>query len=352
MILPRAFFAAAMAILFSALTVPPAVLASDTPDPATVTVAGDLQSELGCPGNWQPDCADTYLTFDAEDDVWQQVFNIPAGDWQYKAALNDSWTENYGAGAVRDGPNIGLNLGVPADVKFYYSHESHWITDNVNSVIAVAPGNFQSALGCSGNWQPWCLRSWLQDPDGDETFVFETSRLPAGNYETKVAHDESWAENYGAGGVPNGPNIPFSVPADCADMRFEYELSSHILTVSEAPPAAQPASVTMAGSFQDELGCPGDWQPWCSVTDLAFDADDQVWQGTFPIPAGNWEYKAALNGTWDVNYGENATQNGPNIGLSLRTTVRAASRTARTFRSRCPRPAPRSFSPMTRLRTC
>jgi pullulanase-type alpha-1,6-glucosidase len=316
MILNRVNFAKAMAIAFAALTAWPA-LASDTPDPSSVTVAGSLQSELGCPGDWQPDCAATHLGFDAEDDVWQSIFNVPAGTWEYKAALNDSWTENYGEGAQRDGPNISLDLGAPMDVKFYYDHETHWITDNVNSEIAVAPGSFQSELGCSGDWQPWCLRSWLQDPDGDEIFVFETSKLPAGSYETKVAHDEDWAENYGDGGVPGGANIPFNVPADCADMRFEYELSSHVLTVSEAPPAAQPASVTIPGSFQEELGCPGDWQPDCAVTHLAFDADDQVWQGVFSIPAGNWEYKAALNDSWDVNYGENATQNGPNIGLSL-----------------------------------
>jgi hypothetical protein len=28
--------------------------ASDTPPPLSVTVAGSLQSELGCPGDWQP----------------------------------------------------------------------------------------------------------------------------------------------------------------------------------------------------------------------------------------------------------------------------------------------------------
>ncbi len=291
--------------------------AGHTPEPSSVTVAGDLQEELGCPGDWQPDCAATQLGFDAEDGVWQGTFNVPAGSWQYKAPLNDAWDENYGAGAQRDGPNIPLDLGTATDVKFYYDHETHWITDNVNSVIAAVAGSFQGELGCSGDWQPWCLQSWLQDPDGDQTFVFETGRLPAGDYEAKVAHNEDWAENYGDGGVPGGANIAFNVPADCKDMRFSYELSSHVLDISEAPAPAQPASVTIAGSLQSELGCPGDWQPDCSATFLVFDAEDQVWQQTFGIPAGDWEYKAPLNGSWDVNYGANATRDGPNIGLSL-----------------------------------
>ncbi|MDY7095724.1 MAG: pullulanase-type alpha-1,6-glucosidase, partial [Acidobacteriota bacterium] len=319
----RGWLPMAIVLGLCALVVLPA-FGSDTPDPATVTVAGDLQEELGCPGDWQPDCAATYLTYDAEDDVWQQIFTVPAGNWQYKAPLNDAWTENYGLGGVRDGANIPLSLAAETDVKFFYDHKTHWITDNQNSTIVTAAGSFQSELGCSGDWQPWCLQSWLQDPDDDGTFVFETGRLPAGNYEMKAAHDEAWDENYGAGGVANGANIPFSVPADCADMRFEYDLASHVLTADTAPAIAQPGSVTIAGSLQSELGCPGDWQPDCAATHLAYDADDTVWQGSFALPTGDYEYKAAINDAWDENYGANATPNGPNIPLSLAdpTTVK------------------------------
>ena len=41
------------------------VLASHTPDPGIVTIVGDLQSEIGCPGDWDPACAATYLSYDA-----------------------------------------------------------------------------------------------------------------------------------------------------------------------------------------------------------------------------------------------------------------------------------------------
>ena len=146
------------------------------------------------------------------DDVWQGTFTVPAGSWEYKAALNDSWDENYGANAQPGGANIPLNLGASTPVKFYYDHKTHWVTDNQNSVIAVAPGSFQSELGCPGDWDPGCLRSWLQDPDGDGIYTFETTALPAGSYEGKVALNESWDVNYGQGGVQNGANIPFTVP--------------------------------------------------------------------------------------------------------------------------------------------
>ncbi|MEK7787203.1 MAG: alpha-amylase, partial [Chloroflexota bacterium] len=105
-----------------------------------------------------------------------------------------------------------------------------WITDNQVSVIAVAPGSFQSELGCSSDWDPGCLRSWLQDPDGDGIYIFETSALPAGSYEAKVALDESWDVNYGAGGVQYGSNIAFTVPAN-AHVTFFYNAASHILVI-------------------------------------------------------------------------------------------------------------------------
>jgi pullulanase-type alpha-1,6-glucosidase len=291
--------------------------AAHTPEPASVTLAGSLQQELGCSEDWQPACEATHLTFDADDGVWQGTFDVPAGNWEYKAPLNDAWTENYGANAALNGSNIPLNLDSAASVKFYYSHETHWITSNRNSLIAVAPGNFQSELGCSGDWQPDCLRSWLQDPDGDGIFTFSTRSIPAGSYEAKVAIAESWSENYGAGGEANGANIPFTVAADCAETVFSWNSTTKVLTIGAGGPPAQPNSVTIAGSLQSELGCSEDWQPACAATHLTFDAADGVWQGTFDVPAGSWEYKAPLNDSWDVNYGANATLNGPNIPLNV-----------------------------------
>lgn len=129
-------------------------VASDTPAPGSVTVVGSFQSEVGCAGDWDPACWATHLTYDESDGVWQGMFNIPAGSWEYRVALNDSWDESYGANANRNGANIYLNLSEPATVKFYYDHETHWITDDHNSIIAVVPGCFQSEMGASINLPP------------------------------------------------------------------------------------------------------------------------------------------------------------------------------------------------------
>jgi len=203
----------------------PAIGSADhTPDPASVAIAGSLQSELGCPGDWQPDCNATELAFDVADGVWQATFTVPSGDYEYKAALGDAWDENYGANAVANGANIALGLGADTDVTFYYDHETHWVTDDVNSAIATAAGSFQSELGCTGDWQPDCLRSWMQDPDGDGLYEFATDQIPAGSYEFKVARDEGWNESYPA------DNVAFTA-VDGNTVAFSYDLATNEVTV-------------------------------------------------------------------------------------------------------------------------
>ena len=49
------------AALLTLLLAAPAARADHTPVPGTVALVGSLQSELGCPGDWQPECPQTRL---------------------------------------------------------------------------------------------------------------------------------------------------------------------------------------------------------------------------------------------------------------------------------------------------
>src|SRR3954447_1094078 len=217
-----------VAVLASGLLIVTGGSASTTP--SAVTLVGDLQSEVGCPGDWDPGCGASHMTAPAKDGVYRFTANLPAGTFQYKVAIDDSWNENYGAHAASGGENVSLTLASPRTVHFFYHPVSHWITDDVTSRIVSAPGSYQSALGCPGDWDPSCLKSWLEDIDGDGTYTLTTSALPAGRYEFKVALNEAWDENYGSGGAENGPNVGFSVPTAQAKVAFSWNAVSHVPT--------------------------------------------------------------------------------------------------------------------------
>ncbi len=159
----------------------------------------------------------------------RRTFDVPAGDWEYKAPLNDSWDENYGLHAAPDGANIPLSLGAPRVGQVLLrprdplGHRQRQLGHRGRARQLPERARLRRRLG------PGCLRSWLQDLDGDGTYVFETTALPAGNYEAKVAINESWDENYGQGGVPDGANIPFTVPATAPTVTFTYVASTHVL---------------------------------------------------------------------------------------------------------------------------
>lgn len=217
-------------IIAGAVQGPTGDTTSETGD--TVGLPGTIQSALGCAGDWDPACEQTLMVLGEDDGVWQAAFELPAGDYEYKAALNGTWDENYGAGGERDGANITLSLAEATNVVFLYDPISHWITDSVNSLIVTAPGNYQAALGCPGDWAPDCLLSWMQDADGDGIYAFSTTVLPAGDYEVKAALNQTWDLNYGANAEANGPNIPFNVPADGSTVTFAFDSATNILTIT------------------------------------------------------------------------------------------------------------------------
>ncbi|HEV7609157.1 MAG TPA: pullulanase-type alpha-1,6-glucosidase [Steroidobacteraceae bacterium] len=224
----RAIMPLALAILAScALTVSAQTI------PASVGVPGSYQSEAGCGGDWDPACAATQLVYDANGDIWRNTFSIaPAGAFEYKVALNGTWDVNYGLHAEQNGANIPLaTTSSPQNVTFYYDHKTHWITNNVSSIIATVPGDFQSEIGCGGDWDPACFRSWLQDINDTSIYSFSTSAIPAGTYEAKVALNGSWDVNYGQGGVQNGANIGFTVPANGMDVVFQWNSTTKELRI-------------------------------------------------------------------------------------------------------------------------
>jgi pullulanase-type alpha-1,6-glucosidase len=209
--------------------------------PDNVSVPGDHNSEMGCGDDWAPGCPQAQLALGAADQVWKGTYTLTAGaPHAYKAAINKSWDENYGANARPNGDNISYTVPASGQVSFYYDHATHWVTSDAQGPIITAPGSYQDELGGCADWSPACMRPWLEDPDGDGTYTFSTTQLPAGSYQFKVAVGLSWDTNYGAGGALNGSNVSLTVPSDGLLVTISFNASTHEITTKVAKPGATP----------------------------------------------------------------------------------------------------------------
>jgi pullulanase-type alpha-1,6-glucosidase len=121
------------ALVAGTLTVPLVGIPTARAEARTATLVGDLQDELGCPGDWQPDCSATELTQEAGSAAYSRVFDVPKGTWELKVAINRSWDESYGAEGALGGANIPLVLEGPAKLRVSYDDTTH--------AIGIAPAS-------------------------------------------------------------------------------------------------------------------------------------------------------------------------------------------------------------------
>ena len=90
------------------------------------------------------------------------------------------------------------------------------------------------------------------------------------------------------------------------------------MTAKVAVAQADGEQVIAAGTFQDEAGCPGDWQPACATTALTDpDGDGRFTLKLTTLPKGDYEFKIAIGGSWDENYGAGGAKDGANIPFSV-----------------------------------
>ena len=93
-----------------------------------VNVPGSWQVASGlCEGDWDPACTGTALT-DNGDGTYSATFDVPAGEYEGKVALDGAWTENYGVDGVADGDNIAFTVDSDGPVTFTWDSETKILT--------------------------------------------------------------------------------------------------------------------------------------------------------------------------------------------------------------------------------
>ncbi|GAA1808969.1 pullulanase-type alpha-1,6-glucosidase [Agromyces neolithicus] len=233
-----------------------------------VTVPGSHNSEMGCAGDWAPGCEVAKLTLRA-DGIYAGTFDVPAGDHEYKVAVNGSWDVNYGANGEPNGPNVTYSHpGGP--ITFYWNPTTKVISSTAEGPTVTLPGSFQQEVGCPGDWQPECLASLMQDGDKDGVYTYATDDIPDGAYEVKVAHGGSWDENYGVGGAPGGANYTFTATAGKL-IELRYTIATHVLEIVVTdPPLAGSGQSRAHWVSEDTLAWPAELLGGAEATDVSW----------------------------------------------------------------------------------
>ena len=105
-------------------------------------------------------------------------------------------------------------------------------------------------------------------------------------------------------------------------------LAALVVPLSAGPADANhtptPSRVTLMGSLMSELGCPATGTKACSATDMTPVAGTSLWEYTATVPAGSYEFKVRLNGSWNENYGDSSGtyDKGGNIPLPLEAAAK------------------------------
>lgn len=92
-----------------------------------VNLPGSYQDKAGCGAAWDPACESTAMTL-GDDGLYHLTVSLPAGDYEFKVALDGSWAVNYGSDGAQDGPNYTLSLPADGKVNFTYDPATHLVT--------------------------------------------------------------------------------------------------------------------------------------------------------------------------------------------------------------------------------
>ena len=107
----------------------------ERPAPEAVSFPGTIGAALGG-ADWAPDDPAVQATGEGLG-VWSLVATLPAGDYEFKAAINGSWDENYGLDGEAGGANIPLSLAADAEVTFRYDAATHAVWAEVDGVVVA-----------------------------------------------------------------------------------------------------------------------------------------------------------------------------------------------------------------------
>ena len=207
-------------------------------DERIVTLVGDLQDELGASKEWDPTAEETKMEARGGG-FYEFSGELPAGSYEYKIAINQSWGESYGDGEN----NLKLTLDEKTKVTFYYHDGTHAIADSTTYTPLTKEksprlvGSIQPAIEAGAEWSPDQSTAILTDDDFDNLYSLTTS-VPKGSYEYKVVLGDKWGDDYPAENaklnVIEKADVTFFFNADSKEVSTDYSAEGSDGAVNKA----------------------------------------------------------------------------------------------------------------------
>jgi cyclomaltodextrinase len=304
--------------------------------PGAVYLAGSFN-------NWSPD--KDLMKDDDGDGIYEMTLKLAPGQYQYKFVIDGAWKEDPAAKASTDDGFGGKNsildvpagkaalvVGVGADgtaaaaapatapaAPAAASASKQAAAGDVRVTFLFEVGKGQTSqvfvAGSFNGWDPTADK--MNDDDGDGVYVLVKDLAP-GRYEYKFVENGNWLTDENASDFTDdgfgGRNSVLTVTAGTPMIVGMYSkvpdgIEGVAPTAAGAPGAGAAASgqgmkqvtfrfqpvisgvtnVFLAGTFND-------WND--SKTRMTDDDGDGVYEVTMMLPAGRYQYKFVVDGTW------------------------------------------------------
>jgi glycosidase len=293
----------------------------------TIVLVGDLQSELGAASDWSPSDMTTQLQPVVGTDFYYYVGLVPKGNYQYKVALNGTWDLsfgqfNFGSATYENGGNINLTISADdgEEVLFLFNTVTKKLSAIKDMSEEQAP-----VIRITGT-----MNSWNEKDASTQMLAFGSGyyakelTLPAGTHEYKYVFDENWDK---ALGNPDSKNKTL-VLDEPTTLLFVFDEVARKETILFQESTTRTA--TVVGDLQvDFFGSSDNWSPASSESKMNYYGNGIYYREVLSTQTKNYEYKVAMNDSWDEAYTQREGNNtllsvasGSTIGFLFNDTTK------------------------------
>jgi N-acetylneuraminic acid mutarotase len=292
--------------------------------PRTNLAAVALDNKIYAIGGWSLITNTTAVEiYDPLTNLWTPGTPLPVGNNGLKAAVADGKIFTFGGW---DGDTTNSVMMYDPQTELWTSR-APMPTARVHAAVATVDGKIYVIGGENG---PELDVVEIYDPIADSWSVGAPMPGPRSGIAAVVIHNRIYVvsganERYDPAtdswtAMAPVPTQRWGLTAEAVDGKLYATggwFDGAVVGVNEMYVAPTPGMVNVPGDYQTSLGCSDNWLPDCANTAMTEIGNNQWSSGPFLLPAGSYECKVALDGSWAENYGLGGVPDGSNIPFSL-----------------------------------